>query len=87
MSVKGFAELCGVGIYMHWLLCWYNTGLFIYLSVYINITVICSTRQSNQEYLKKFATYSCLFSFSDQTFSANSHRDPRVRHKTSCLFL
>lgn len=84
MSLKGFAELCGAGICVHVLLCFCNTGRFIYLSVYINITVICFILQCNQEYLKKFITYSGLFSFSDQTFSSNS---PGVKHNTSCLLI
>lgn len=87
MSVKGFAELCGAGTCMLMLLCFYNTGHFIYLSVYIKTTVICSTLQCNQEYLKKFITYSCVFSFSDQTFPSHSPGDHRVKHNTSCLFI
>lgn len=90
MSVKGFAELCGVVICVHVLvifLCYYNAEHSVCLSVYVNITVTCSTLQCNQEYLKKFINYSCLFSLSDLTFSANSSGDPRAKHNTSSLFI
>lgn len=42
MSVKGFAELCGAGICVQALLC-FCLGHRTYLSIYINIIVICST--------------------------------------------